>query len=209
MSADPTFVHPSTVVDEPVTIGLGTKIWHFCHVCAGATIGQRVSIGQNGYIGGRVIIGDGCRIQNNVSLYDGVELAPDVFVGPSVVFTNVTNPRATISRRDEFKRTRVLRGATIGANATLVPGITLGAHSFIAAGAVVTKDVPAFALMGGVPARQIGWVSEEGHRLSDDPSFPNRLFCPVTGKRYCLSADGLVPAGPSQMAPMTSDTTPH
>jgi UDP-2-acetamido-3-amino-2,3-dideoxy-glucuronate N-acetyltransferase len=186
------FIHPTAVVDTPVQIGDGTQVWHFCHVCAGAKIGQNVVLGQNGYVGGTVVIGNGCRIQNNVSLYNGLELGADVFVGPSVVFTNVVNPRAAIRRHGEFRRTIIGYGATIGANATILPGVTLGPHSFIAAGAVVTHDVPGHALMAGVPARQVGWVSEEGNRLHDaDES--NTLVCVTSGRYYRLTADGLAP----------------
>lgn len=186
------FIHPTAVVDKPLQLGDGTQIWHFCHVCAGAQIGQNVVLGQNSYVGGTVVIGNGCRIQNNVSLYDGLELGADVFVGPSVVFTNVVNPRAHINRHAEFKRTRIGRGATIGANATILPGVTLGPYSFIAAGAVVTRDVPGHALVAGVPGRQVGWVSEEGNRLHDAEE-SNTLVCVTSGRYYRLTADGLVP----------------
>jgi acetyltransferase-like isoleucine patch superfamily enzyme len=172
------FVHESAYVDEPSEIGAGTKIWHFSHVLAGSKIGSECTIGQNVVIGPNVTIGDRCRIQNNVSVYDGVTLESDVFCGPSCVFTNVVNPRAAVSRKDEFRPTHVGRGATIGANATIVCGHDLGEHSFIAAGAVVTDDVPAFALMAGVPARRIGWMSHDGERLGDD------LVCPRSGRRY-------------------------
>lgn len=209
MTEDAPYIHPSSVVDEPVQIGFGTKVWHFCHLCAGARIGRNVSIGQNAYIASSAIVGDGCRIQNNVSLYDGVELEADVFIGPSVVFTNVTNPRAAISRRSEFKRTRVGVGATLGANATIVPGIVLGAYCFVAAGAVVTKDVPAYALVAGVPARQVGWVSEEGNRLSHDESESNRFVCVSTGKYYRVTQSGLVPIGAANPTAEAPDITPH
>jgi len=172
------FVHESAYVDEPSEIGAGTKIWHFSHVLAGSKIGSECTLGQNVVIGPNVSIGDRCRIQNNVSVYDGVTLGSDVFCGPSCVFTNVLNPRAAVSRKDEFRQTHVGRGATIGANATIVCGHDLGEHAFIAAGAVVTDDVPAFALMAGVPARRIGWMSHDGERLGDD------LVCPRSGRRY-------------------------
>jgi UDP-2-acetamido-3-amino-2,3-dideoxy-glucuronate N-acetyltransferase len=186
------FIHPTAVVDAPVQIGQGTKIWHFCHLCAGATLGENVVLGQNGYVGGTVVIGNGCRIQNNVSLYDGLVLENDVFVGPSVVFTNVVNPRAHINRHAEFKKTKIGYGATLGANATILPGITLGPYSFIAAGAVVTHDVPGHALMAGVPARQVGWVSEEGNRLHDAEQ-QDTLVCVISGRYYRLTDDGLAP----------------
>ena len=172
------FVHESAVVDQPCQIGAGTKIWHFSHVLAGAVIGENCVFGQNVMVDQDVIIGDRCKIQNNVSLYTGVELEDGVFCGPSCVFTNVNNPRAEIERKDEFLPTRVRRGVTIGANATIVCGVELGAYSFVAAGAVVTKDVPPFALVAGVPAQRIGWMSHAGERLGPD------LTCPRTGQRY-------------------------
>jgi UDP-2-acetamido-3-amino-2,3-dideoxy-glucuronate N-acetyltransferase len=182
LKPDPRFprvrIHESSYVDAPVEIGEGTTIWHFCHVLMNVSIGQNCSVGQNVAIGPRVTIGNGCKIQNNVSLYEGVVLEDDVFCGPSCVFTNVVNPRAHVSRKAEFRRTLVRRGATIGANATIVCGHELGAYSFIAAGAVVTTDVPDFALMAGVPARRIGWMSKSGERLGPD------LICPREGVRY-------------------------
>ena len=178
MRTDPRFpdvlVHESAYVDDPVEIGPGTRIWHFVHVLKGCRIGAKCSIGQNVMIGPDVTIGDTCKIQNNVSLYAGVELEDGVFCGPSCVFTNVNNPRAEIERKSEFRKTLVRRGATIGANATIVCGHTLGAYSFIAAGAVVTGDVPDFALMAGVPARRIGWMSKAGGRLGPDLVFHAR-----------------------------------
>jgi acetyltransferase-like isoleucine patch superfamily enzyme len=171
-------VHESAYVDEPSEVGAGTKIWHFSHVLAGSRIGRDCTVGQNVVIGPNVTIGDRCRIQNNVSVYEGVTLDADVFCGPSCVFTNVVNPRAEVSRKDEFRPTRVERGATIGANATIVCGHSIGEYAFIAAGAVVTEDVPAFALVAGVPARRMGWMSHDGERLGDD------LVCPRSGRRY-------------------------
>ena len=171
-------VHPSAVIDEPSEIGAGTRIWHFSHVLAHTRIGRDCTLGQNVMVGPDVSIGNHCKIQNNVSIYKGVTLEDDVFCGPSCVFTNVDNPRAAIERKDEFRPTLVRRGATIGANATIVCGHTLGEYSFVAAGAVVTRDVPAFALMAGVPARRIGWMSHDGERLGAD------LVCPRSGRRY-------------------------
>jgi UDP-2-acetamido-3-amino-2,3-dideoxy-glucuronate N-acetyltransferase len=182
MREDPRFpgalVHVSSYVDDGAIIGKGTKVWHFCHILAGTAIGENCSIGQNVMIGPRVKVGSGCKIQNNVSLYDGVELADDVFCGPSCVFTNVNNPRANVSRKDEFRITPVGRGASIGANATIVCGHKLGEYCFIGAGAVVTKDVSAFALMAGNPARRMGWMSRQGERLAAN------LVCPRSGERY-------------------------
>jgi len=159
------WAHATAIVEQPVSIGAATKIWHFSHVMAYARIGARCSLGQNVFVASRAVVGDGCRIQNNVSIYDGVELGDEVFVGPSAVFTNVVNPRAFIVRRDELRPTRVMAGATIGANATIVCGVTVGELAFIAAGAVVTGDVPAFALVGGVPARRLGWICRCGVTL--------------------------------------------
>jgi len=184
-SAPEAAVHPTAVIDHPVSLGRGTKIWHFCHICAGATIGDDCAIGQNGYVAGSVIVGNRCRIQNNVSLYDGVILDQDVFVGPSAVFTNVTNPRAAIDRRSEFRQTRVECGATIGANATIVAGVTLGQYCFIGAGAVVVDNVAAHALVVGVPAVPIGWMSRAGHRLVFE-QHSEIGACPLTGEHYRL-----------------------
>ena len=174
------FVHESAYVDQPCVIGDGTRIWHFSHVLAGTRIGAGCTIGQNVMIGPGVTVGDRCKIQNNVSIYRGVSLEDGVFCGPSSVFTNVLNPRAEIDRSDEIRPTRVGRGATIGANATIVCGHTIGPYAFVAAGAVVTSDVPPHALVAGVPARRIGWVSHDGERLGPD------LCCPRSGRRYRL-----------------------
>jgi UDP-2-acetamido-3-amino-2,3-dideoxy-glucuronate N-acetyltransferase len=171
-------IHQSAYLDEPCEIGSGTRIWHFVHILPRTRIGRNCSLGQNVMAGPDVTIGDGCKIQNNVSIYKGVTLGDGVFCGPSCVFTNVNNPRAEIERKDEFRATLVKRGATIGANATIICGHTIGEHAFIAAGAVVTADVPAFALMAGVPARRIGWMSHDGVRLGAD------LVCPSSGRRY-------------------------
>jgi UDP-2-acetamido-3-amino-2,3-dideoxy-glucuronate N-acetyltransferase len=171
-------IHESAFVDEPCDIGAGTRIWHFAHILPRTRIGRDCSLGQNVMVGPDVTIGDGCKIQNNVSIYKGVTLEDWVFCGPACVFTNVNNPRAEVERKDEFRPTLIRRGATIGANATVVCGHTVGEYAFIAAGAVVARDVPAFALMAGVPARRIGWVSHTGERLGPD------LVCPRSGRRY-------------------------
>ncbi len=184
-------VHETAIIDEGAQIGQGTRIWHWVHICAGARIGERCSFGQNVFVGNDVVIGNNCKVQNNVSIYDAVTLEDDVFCGPSMVFTNVHNPRAAVIRKDEYRRTLVKKGATIGANATLVCGVTLGEYAFIAAGAVITKDVKPHALMAGVPARQLGWMSQHGERL-DLPLTGNGLStCPTTGARYQLQ-DGAV-----------------
>ena len=176
MSAE---VHPTAVVDPGAVLGAGTKVWHFSHVMSGARVGAGCVLGQNVFVGGAVVVGDGCKIQNNVSLYDGVELANDVFVGPSAVFTNVATPRAFVSRRAALSPTRVGHGASIGANATIVCGRTLGPYCFVAAGAVVTRDVPAHALVAGVPARQRGWVCRCGVTLpvATDRPLPEPPLC--------------------------------
>ncbi len=182
------FVHPTSVVDPGACVGAGTRIWHFCHVTAGAVIGERCGLGQNVFVGGTVRIGNNVRIQNNVSIYDGVEIEDDVFCGPSMVFTNVITPRAHVSRKHAYARTLVQRGATIGANATIRCGITLGRYCFVGAGAVVTRDVPPFALVAGVPARRIGWVCRCGARLR---SVGERWTCAECGGAYAETADGL------------------
>ena len=182
--------HPSAIVDEGARIGAGSRIWHFVHVCGGARIGKEVSLGQNVYVGNRVVIGDRCKIQNNVSVYDNVTLEEGVFCGPSMVFTNVYNPRALVERKDEYRDTVVRRGATLGANCTIVCGVTIGEFAFVGAGAVVNRDVPDHALMVGVPARQIGWMSEFGERLNLPPEGHGEAICVHTGTRYVL--DGRV-----------------
>jgi UDP-2-acetamido-3-amino-2,3-dideoxy-glucuronate N-acetyltransferase len=179
------FRHPTAVVDEGAEIGAGTKIWHFAHILPGTKIGARCVVSQNVMIGPKVTVGNGCKIQNNVSLYEGVTLEDDVFCGPSMVFTNVLYPRAHINRRDEFLPTLIRQGATIGANATIVCGNTVGRYAMVGAGSVVTRDVPDFALVLGAPAVRIGWVSRSGDRLGED------LVCPRTGERYGLK-DGLL-----------------
>jgi UDP-2-acetamido-3-amino-2,3-dideoxy-glucuronate N-acetyltransferase len=188
--------HPTAVIDDGAQIGDDTRVWHFAHVCAGARIGKRCALGQGVYVGNEVVIGNNVRIQNHVSVYDGVTLEDDVFCGPSMVFTNVINPRAAVPRKAEYRRTRVRQGASLGANSTLVCGVTIGAHAFIGAGAVVTTDVPDYALMVGVPARQVGWMSAHGERLDlplpdDSRRAPVEAPCPTTGQRYRL-IDGRV-----------------
>jgi UDP-2-acetamido-3-amino-2,3-dideoxy-glucuronate N-acetyltransferase len=179
-------VHPSAIVDAGAQLGDGTRIWHFVHVCAGARIGRDCSLGQGVYVGSDVLIGDRVKIQNQVSVYDAVTLEDEVFCGPGMVFTNVLNPRAAVPRKDEYRRTLVRRGATLGANCTVVCGHTIGEHAFVGAGAVVTADVPAFALVVGVPARRIGWMSRHGHRLELPASGEGEAACPATGERYRL-----------------------
>lgn len=179
-------VHPSAIVDEGAHIGAGSRIWHFVHVCAGAHIGEHCSLGQNVFVGNRVRIGNHCKIQNNVSVYDNVTLEAGVFCGPSMVFTNVYNPRSLIERKSEYRDTLVKTGATLGANCTIVCGVTIGRFAFIGAGAVVNKDVPDYALMVGVPARQIGWMSEYGEQLDLPLSGNGQAVCPHTGAVYVL-----------------------
>ena len=179
-------IHPSAIVDEGAVIGDDTKVWHFSHVSAGARIGNGCSLGQNVFIGNDVLIGNRVKIQNNVSVYDAVTLEDEVFCGPSMVFTNVHNPRSAIVRKDQYRHTLVRRGATLGANVTIVCGVTIGEYAFIGAGAVVTRDVPDFALMAGVPARQIGWMSRHGERLSLSIDGNDETTCPHTGDLYLL-----------------------
>jgi UDP-2-acetamido-3-amino-2,3-dideoxy-glucuronate N-acetyltransferase len=176
--------HESAIIDAGAAIGAGTRIWHWVHVCSGATIGADCSLGQNVFIGSRVVIGDNCKIQNNVSVYDNVTLEHDVFCGPSMVFTNVYNPRAAVSRKDEYRDTLVKCGATLGANCTIVCGVTIGTHAFIGAGSVVNRDVPDFALVVGVPAKQIGWMSRYGEKLDLPLETNGEAVCQRTGERY-------------------------
>lgn len=194
MREDPRFpgalIHVSSFVDDGAMIGAGSKIWHFCHILKGTVIGKDCAIGQNVMIGPNVRVGNGCKIQNNVSLYAGVELADDVFCGPSCVFTNVNNPRANVNRKDEFRPTPVGRGASIGANATIVCGHALSEYCFIGAGSVITKDVPPFAMMVGNPARRVGWMSRAGEKLGAD------LVCPRSGEQYVMRDGLLVVAAP-------------
>lgn len=185
----PTFIHPSAYVDDGAQIGDGTKIWHFCHIMPKAVIGERCNLGQNVFVADGVVIGNNAKIQNNVSLYTGVTCADDVFLGPSMVFTNVYNPRSAVNRKNEYLHTHVGQGVTIGANATIVCGHAIGAYAFIGAGAVVNTEVPPYALMVGVPARQIGWMSQHGERLVFDAD--GYATCPGSGLTYRL-ADGRV-----------------
>lgn len=179
-------VHDSAIVDDGAQIGAGSRVWHFVHVCGGARIGRSVSLGQNVFVGNKVIIGDHCKVQNNVSVYDNVTLEEGVFCGPSMVFTNVYNPRSLVERKDEYRDTLVKKGATLGANCTIVCGITIGKYAFTGAGAVINRDVPAYALMVGVPARQIGWMSEHGEQLDLPLEGQAETLCQHTGDRYVL-----------------------
>jgi UDP-2-acetamido-3-amino-2,3-dideoxy-glucuronate N-acetyltransferase len=180
----PTYIHPTAVVDEGAQLGQGTQVWHFCHIMPGAEIGPECSLGQNVFVANGVVLGRGVKVQNNVSIYEGVVCEDEVFLGPSMVFTNVRNPRAAVVRRGAYAPTRVCRGASIGANATIVCGVTIGAHAMIGAGAVVTKDVPPYALVVGNPARQRGWMSAWGAPLVFDAR--NEAICAGTGTRYRL-----------------------
>ena len=194
------WAHPSAIVDEGAAIGPGTRIWHFAHVCAGARIGEGCSLGQGVFVGNDVVIGSNVRIQNHVSVYDAVTLEDDVFCGPSMVFTNVHNPRAAVPRKSEYRRTLVQRGATLGANCTVVCGHTIGEYAFVGAGAVVAADVPAYALEVGVPARRIGWMSAHGERLplpaSAHAGQTLEAACPATGVRYRLAGEVLTALDP-------------
>ncbi|WP_222908763.1 UDP-2-acetamido-3-amino-2,3-dideoxy-D-glucuronate N-acetyltransferase [Pseudomonas sp. DNDY-54] len=186
------YQHPSAIIDDGAEIGEGSRVWHFVHVCGGARIGKGVSLGQNVFVGNKVFIGDNCKVQNNVSVYDNVTLEDGVFCGPSMVFTNVYNPRSLVARKDQYRETLVKKGATLGANCTVVCGLTIGEYAFVGAGAVVNKDVPAYALLVGVPARQIGWMSEFGERLELPVTGEGEVVCPHTGTRYVLSGNTLL-----------------
>lgn len=179
-------VHPTAIVDEGAQIGENTRVWHWVHICGKAVIGRDCSFGQNVFVGNKVVIGNNVKVQNNVSVYDNVTLEDDVFCGPSMVFTNVYNPRSAVSRKDEYRNTLVKRGATLGANCTIVCGNTVGEYAFIGSGAVVNRDVPAYALMVGVPARQIGWMSEHGERLELPLTGSGEARCPATNALYVL-----------------------
>jgi UDP-2-acetamido-3-amino-2,3-dideoxy-glucuronate N-acetyltransferase len=182
-------IHPTAIVDEGAQIGEGSRVWHWVHVCGGAKLGNGVSLGQNVFIGNEVIIGDHCKIQNNVSVYDNVTLEEGVFCGPSMVFTNVYNPRSLIERKSEYRNTLVRKGATLGANSTIVCGTTIGEYAFIGAGAVVNRDVKPYALVVGTPARQIGWMSEYGERIPLPLNGDGKYICPHTGQQYQLLND--------------------
>lgn len=185
------YQHPSAIVDDGAQIGADSRIWHFVHVCSGARIGQGVSLGQNVFVGNQVVIGDHCKVQNNVSVYDNVTLEEGVFCGPSMVFTNVYNPRSLIERKDQYRDTLVKKGTTLGANCTIVCGVTIGEYAFVGAGAVVNKDVADFALMVGVPARQIGWMSEFGEQLNLPLDGEGEVVCLHTEARYILTGNTL------------------
>lgn len=187
------WAHPTAAVEEPSEIGEGTKIWHFCHVMAGARIGPRCTLGQNVFVGARAVVGAGCKIQNNVSLYDAVILEDDVFVGPSAVFTNVVNPRAFIERKEEYRETIVRQGATIGANASIICGREIGPYALVAAGAVVTRDVPAYGLVAGVPARAAGWICRCGVTLTEAG---NDYACSACGTHFVRIPSGIAPRTP-------------
>ena len=181
-------VHPSAIVDDGAQIGEGSRVWHFAHICAGARIGERCSFGQNVFVGNDVEIGNNVKVQNNVSIYDAVLIEDDVFCGPSMVFTNVYNPRSAVTRKEEYRKTVIRKGATLGANCTIVCGVTVGESAFVAAGAVINRDVKPYALMAGVPARQIGWMSRHGERLDLPLSGDGEARCPVTGDTYRLDS---------------------
>lgn len=185
------YQHESAIVDDGAQIGEGSRVWHFAHVCAGAKIGKGVSLGQNVFVGNKVTIGDHCKIQNNVSVYDNVHLEEGVFCGPSMVFTNVYNPRSLIERKDEYRDTLVKKGATLGANCTIVCGVTIGAYAFVGAGAVINKDIKPYALMVGVPAKQIGWMSEFGEQLDLPLVGDGEALCSHTGTKYILTDGNL------------------
>lgn len=185
------YQHPSAIVDDGAQIGKDSRVWHFVHICGGARIGEGVSLGQNVFVGNKVVIGDRCKIQNNVSVYDNVTLEDGVFCGPSMVFTNVYNPRSLVERKDQYRDTIVKKGATLGANCTIVCGVTIGEYAFIGGGAVINRDVPAYALMVGVPAKQIGWMSEHGEQLELPLTGEGMVVCEHSGASYRLEGNVL------------------
>ena len=189
MRMDDFFAHETAVIDEGCIIGKGCRIWHFSHVMSGAVLGENCNLGQNVLVSTDCVLGDNCKVQNNVSIYTGVICEDDVFMGPSMVFTNIVNPRSGVIRKDKYVKTLVQKGATIGANATIICGHTLGAYCFIGAGAVVTRDVPPYALVIGNPGKQVGWMSEYGHRLKFDSS--GRATCPESGEMYELKNESV------------------
>ena len=184
-------IHPTAIVDDGAQIGEGTRVWHWVHVCGGARIGKGCSLGQNVFVGNDVVIGNNVKIQNNVSVYDAVRLEDDVFCGPSMVFTNVYNPRSAVSRKEEYRNTVVKRGATLGANCTIICGVTIGEYAFVGAGAVINRDVSNYALMVGVPAKQIGWMSRHGERLDLPVEGNAEAKCPASGHKYRLNGEEL------------------
>jgi UDP-2-acetamido-3-amino-2,3-dideoxy-glucuronate N-acetyltransferase len=184
-----TVIHPTAIVDPGAKLGAGTRVWHWVHICGGARIGRHCSFGQNVFVGNDVHIGDNVKVQNNVSIYDAVTIEDDVFCGPSMVFTNVLNPRAAVNRKNEYRRTLAKRGATFGANCTIVCGVTIGEYAFVAAGAVITRNVRAYSLVAGVPGRHVGWMSRHGERLALPADGSGIALCPATGEQYEL-ADG-------------------
>lgn len=184
-------IHKTAIVDVGAQIGQGTRVWHWVHICAGAKIGKNCSFGQNVFVGNHVVIGNNVKVQNNVSIYDAVTIEDDVFCGPSMVFTNVYNPRSAIARKEEYRHTLIKKGVTIGANATIVCGVTVGEYAFIAAGAVINKDIKPYALMAGVPAKQVGWMSEYGERISLPIKGYGEYLCPKLNQKYILSGDRL------------------
>ncbi len=192
MHSSEVYVHPTAIIDEGAQIGDGSRVWHFVHICSGAQIGKNVSLGQNVFVGNEVAIGDNCKIQNNVSIYDNVTLELGVFCGPSMVFTNVHNPRALVERKKEYRKTLVKKGATLGANCTILCGVTIGEFAFIGAGAVVLNDVKPYALMIGVPARQIGWMSEFGEQIPLPKVGQGNYICPHTGAIYIINRNNLI-----------------
>ncbi len=192
------YQHPSAIVDDGAQIGEGSRVWHFVHVCGGARIGKGVSLGQNVFVGNKVVIGDNCKVQNNVSVYDNVTLEEGVFCGPSMVFTNVYNPRSMIERKNEYRNTLIEKGATLGANCTIICGVTIGQFAFVGAGAVVNKNIQAYALVVGVPARHIGWMSEFGEQLNLPPTGHGEAQCPNDGARYVLVGNQVSKQGSSE-----------